>query len=158
MTAHRVDPRSAAPSWRRIFVEELGALAPDFGAPRSIARVLGWMVVCELPEQSAKDIQTGLALSAGSVSAATRLLVGRGMMERVAHPGDRHIYYKLPVAGWERAIEMRLRTLMRLRNVADRALLAAGGEADHRLRDMSDVYSSLEEHIEAVLAKRRAER
>jgi len=116
------------------------------------------MAVCDPPEQSARDIQTALELSAGSVSAATRLLIGGGMLERVAHRGDRHIYYRLRSGRWEAVLEARLRTLVRLREIADRCLLFAGDEADDRLQELRDVYAWFEDHLDELLAKRRAER
>jgi DNA-binding transcriptional regulator GbsR (MarR family) len=154
------DPRRTAPAvadWRESFVEELGVLALDMGVPRAMARVLAWMVVCEPPEQSARDIQTALKLSAGAVSAATRVLIGSSMLERVAHPGDRHAYYRLRSGTWDSVLEARLRTLVRLGEVAGRALLAAD-EADQRLSELRDVYAWFELQLDDLLAKRRAER
>ena len=80
MTGRRAAPQRPAPHWRERFVEDLGLLALDLGTPRANVRVLGWMVVCDPPEQSAQDIQAGLKLSAGSVSAATRMLTGLGYL------------------------------------------------------------------------------
>ncbi len=155
MTARRAATRPAA-SWRERFVEELGLMALDIGTPRAIVRVLGWMVVCEPPEQSAPDIQAGLKLSAGAVSAATRMLTGLGYLDRVAYPGDRHIYYRLRRGGWDRALQARLRTMTQLREVADRALASAGDQGHERLTDLRDVSAWFEEQIEDLLAKRSA--
>jgi len=142
--------------WRHDFVEELGVLAPEMGIPRATARVLGWMVVCEPPEQTARDMQDALALSAGAVSSATRVLIAGALLERTAHSGDRCIYYRLRTGSWEGVLESRLRTLMRLREVAERGLEAAGGAADDRLQDLCDIYGSFEDQLDELLAKRRA--
>ena len=152
MSARRVDPKQR-PDWRQLFVEELGVLAFDVGAPRATVRVLGWLVVCDPPEQSAPEIQSALQLSAGAVSAATRTLIGIGMLERVAHPADRHMYYKVRAGGWEVAMRSRLRTLVGIREVADRALLAATDDT-HRLRDMRDMYAWFEDRLDELLAQR----
>ncbi len=157
MTGRRAAPQRPAPHWRERFVEDLGLLALDLGTPRANVRVLGWMVVCDPPEQSAQDIQAGLKLSAGSVSAATRMLTGLGYLERVGYPGDRHIYYRLRPEGWNRALAARLRTVTQLRELADRALASAGGGSHERLQDMRDVYAWFEDRIEELLAKRRVE-
>ncbi len=95
MTPRRADTECATSDWRSSFVEEMGLLASELGVPRAMVRVLAWMAVCDPVEQSAKDIQSGLMLSAGAVSAATRTLIGTGMLERVAHRGDRRIHYQL---------------------------------------------------------------
>ena len=91
--------------WRHRFVEEMGGLVLVHGTPRGLMRVLAWMVVCEPPEQTAADIQKELTLSAGSVSTSLRMLGDIGMVERVARPGDRHIYYRLWDEGWEFVLE-----------------------------------------------------
>jgi len=140
--------------WRQAFVEELGLLSLDTAPPRAVVRVLGWMVVCEPPVQSAAQIRAALKLSAGTVSAATRTLAGLGFLERVAYPGDRRIYYRVRSAGWDLALAARLRTLAQLRAVADRALAAAGGGDHQRLQDMRDVYVWFEDQVAELLAKR----
>ena len=86
MTARRPAAEPAVPDWRQNFVEELGVVAFDAGVPRATVRVLAWLVVCDPAQQSAPEIQTALHLSAGAVSAATRTLIGIGMLERAAHP------------------------------------------------------------------------
>jgi DNA-binding transcriptional regulator GbsR (MarR family) len=154
MSARRVVAKPPVPDWRQSFVEELGVLAFDVGIPRATVRVLAWLVVCDPPQQSAPGIQNALHLSAGAVSAATRTLIGIGMLERAAHPGDRHMYYQLRAGGWELALRSRLRTLTGIREVADRALLAATG-ADDRLHDLRDVYAWFENRLDELLAQRR---
>jgi DNA-binding MarR family transcriptional regulator len=146
-----------APAWQERFVEELGLLALDSGTPRAMVRILGWLVICEPPEQSARDIQAGLRLSAGTVSAAVQALTSLGYLERAAYPGDRHIYYRVRPGGWDRALHARLRTLTQLREVAERALAAAGDGGHPRLQDMYDVCAWFEDRIEDLLAKRHAE-
>jgi DNA-binding transcriptional regulator GbsR (MarR family) len=127
MTARRAGRRPAQPDWRENFVEEPGVLAGDVGLPRAVARVLAWMVVCKPAEQSATTFRPHPTLSAGTVSAATRMLVATQLLERTARPADRRIHYRLRPGGWERALEARLRASIQLREVADRALHAANG-------------------------------
>jgi DNA-binding transcriptional regulator GbsR (MarR family) len=158
MSARPAPRRAALPDWRESFVEELGVLALDVGMPRAVARVLAWMVVCDLSEQSAAGIQAGLTLSAGAVSAATHALVTTQLLERTARPGDRRIYYRLRPGGWDRALEVRLRTSTHLREVADRALTASGGRADTRLGDMREVYAWFETKLDELLVERTSRR
>ena len=73
-------------NWRESFVEEFGVLSLDLGASRAMARIIGWMLVCDPPEQSSKDVQAALKLSAAAVSSETRLLVGAGVLERATLP------------------------------------------------------------------------
>ncbi len=156
MSATQLPERGA--DWRHRFVEEMGGLVLVHGTPRALMRVLAWMVVCEPPEQTAADIQRELSLSAGSVSTSLRMLGDIGMVERVARPGDRHIYYRLCGDGWELVLEARFRAFNEIRRVADRAVAAADGAAGPRLIDMRDTWAFLESGGEELLVASRARR
>jgi len=141
--------------WRTVFVEDMAAFLLVNSTPRAVQRVLGWMVVCEPPEQTASDIQESLELSAGSVSAAARSLCDVGMLERSTRPGDRRIYYRLREHAWEKALAARFRDLKEVRRVTERAIDAVGGDADERLSQMRDTYALVEAGIDELLCHSR---
>lgn len=136
-------PESAA--WPAIFVEQFGVIGEEMGLPRTMTRLLGWLVVCDPPYQSAQQIQTGLRLSAGSVSTGMNDLVRGGLAERLTFPGDRHVYYRISPDGWRGFLAGRLRVLGEIRRIADRAMTAAGDLADHRLQEMRDTHARFEQ-------------
>ena len=144
--------------WRRSFVDDFGALDLVPGMPRASMRVLGWLVVCQPPAQSAQQIMDDLALSAGSVSAAVNALRADGVLERVMRAGDRRAYYRLSAQGWESVLQARLRALGAVRQAAERALQESQGEEDHRLSDLRDTYARIEDGLAALLCESRAER
>jgi DNA-binding MarR family transcriptional regulator len=150
--------RGSELDWRRRFVEDMGGLVLVHGTPRAMMRVLGWMVVCDPPEQTAGDIQEELSLSAGSVSTSVRMLGDVGLLERAVRPGDRRTYYRLCDDGWEKVLEGRFRAFNEMRCVADRALDAAVGEADDRLVVMRDTWAFMEVRSEALLRDSRERR
>jgi hypothetical protein len=113
------------------------------------------MMVCDPPEQSAQEIQTGLRLSAAAVSTATRQLITAGMLERVSRRGDRHIYYRLAAGSWDAPLEAKRRALGRLRQVAQRGIEAAGGRADYRLIEMRDAFAWFEDEMGQYLKQRQ---
>ncbi|HTT88696.1 MAG TPA: hypothetical protein VMF65_04020 [Acidimicrobiales bacterium] len=152
--ARRREDSSPGPGWPATFVEELGALGPEVGIPRAMMRVIAWMMVCDPPEQSAREIQSGLGLSAAAVSTATRQLIGAGMLERVSRRGDRHIFYRLASGSWDAPLEAKLRALGRLRRVADRGITSAGGRADYRLVEMRDAFAFFEDQLEQHIKQR----
>jgi DNA-binding transcriptional regulator GbsR (MarR family) len=156
MSAGRLPERGT--DWRHRFVEDMGGLVLVHGTPRAMMRVLGWMVVCEPQEQTAADIQRELDLSAGSVSTSLRMLGDIGMLERVARPSDRHIYYRLNRQGWELVLEARFRAFNEIRRVADRAVTAAGDEANERLMEMRDTWAFLESGGDELLKASRLRR
>ena len=136
--------------WQRDFVEQVGLLA-DTGLPRSMTRVLGWLVVCQPPEQSAEQLRTTLRLSAGAVSAATSLLVREGIVRRQTMPGERRLYYRVEPDGWYRLLRTRLELTTRARQLVDAAMSAAGRQADERLAAMHEFYARAEEVFGALL-------
>jgi DNA-binding transcriptional regulator GbsR (MarR family) len=141
----------AATDWRRDFAREMGGLVLVEGTPRAVMRVLGWMVVCQPSEQTAAEIQEELGLSAGSVSAALRMLGQLGMLERVTQPGDRRTYHRLSAHGWAHVLERRFRGLGQMRELADSAIDAAAGDSDERLLEMRDTYALMEEGVMCLL-------
>jgi hypothetical protein len=121
-------------------------------------RLLAWMMVCDPPEQSAHDIQTGVGLSAAAVSTATRQFITAGMLERVSRRGERRTYYRLASGSWDAPLEAKLRALGRLRQVAERGIAAAGGRADYRLAEMRDAFAWFEDELEQFIKQRLSER
>jgi DNA-binding transcriptional regulator GbsR (MarR family) len=144
-------PDAAEPAaWQRQFVEQVGLYA-DVGLPRSLARVLAWLVVCEPHHQSAEQLRAVLKLSSGAVSSATRMLVRFGIVARISFPGDRRIYYELHPDGWHRLMRIRLQELAGVRHVAEEAMQAAHGQDDERLRGMRDFYADCEVQFAKLL-------
>ena len=137
--------------WRAEFLEHFSVVGYDMGLPRTMARLFGWLVVCDPPFQSAQQLQAALQLSAGSVSTGLGELTRAGLAERLTFPGDRHTYYRNKPDGWEQLLVARIRALAEIRVVADQALTAANGEADHRLREFRDFYASFERSMTEIL-------
>jgi DNA-binding transcriptional ArsR family regulator len=84
------------------FVEELGMqFELEAGAPRMVGRVLGWLLVCDPPEQSAAELAERLQASRGSISTATRALVRMGLVERVRARGERVDRFHARPGAWD---------------------------------------------------------
>jgi DNA-binding transcriptional regulator GbsR (MarR family) len=136
----------------------MGGLVLVHGTPRALMRVLGWMVVCEPADQTAADVQSELRLSAGSVSTSLRYLGEIGLVERVSRPGDRRIFYRLNIGGWELVLQQRFRAFNEIRQVADKAVTAAADQATDRLYEMRDTWAFLEASSAELLVASRARR
>jgi DNA-binding transcriptional regulator GbsR (MarR family) len=154
MTQHRAEPEPTESNWQETFVEEFGALGPEMGLSRATMRITAWMMVCDPPEQSARQIKDGVKLSPAAVSAATRELIAAGMLERVSRPGDRQQYYRLASGSWDAPLQAKLRALSRLRQVADKGIAAAGGRADYRLTEMRDAFAWFEKQLDQHIQER----
>lgn len=133
------------------YIDKFGAFGGELGVPRSVARVLGLLLVCQPPEQSSQAIQHQLGLSSGSVSAATTLLVRARLIECVHFQGDRQFYFRLDPAGWRRAFYNRLGAIRAMRELAEEGLALDG--ANQRVAEMGKVYAWAETEF-AELAKK----
>jgi hypothetical protein len=99
-------------------VEYVGRCWEGFGQPRTAGRILGWLMICEPPEQSSSDLADALQVSAGSVSAISRQLVQLGLADRVTYPGDRASYFRLHEHVWVEVVRARMDGLRALHDVA----------------------------------------
>lgn len=116
------------------FVEQLAGWFEHSGVPRMSGRVLGWLLVCDPPHQSAEDLATALRASRGSISATTRLLATAELIERVTFPGDRRTYFRAR-PNWSTLLEAQYKRIVELRRLVDDGLDALADEpADRRQR------------------------
>lgn len=92
----------------REYAERWGILFENLGAARMMGKILGWLLVCDPPEQSAGELAAGLGASAGSISTATRSLMQAGMIERVGIPGRRSAHYRVRPGMWGDLLERRM--------------------------------------------------
>jgi DNA-binding transcriptional regulator GbsR (MarR family) len=77
------------------FVAEIGLFFEAAGSTRMAGRMLGWLLVCDPPHQSAGQLAAALHASNGSISMTTRMLIQAGLVDRVSLRGDRRTYYRL---------------------------------------------------------------
>lgn len=144
------------------FVEELGMqLELDAGAPRMVGRALGWLLVCDPPEQSAADLAESLQASKGSISAATRVLLRMGLIERVRVRGERFDRFIARPEAWDEFL-WRDEQFSAPRRVLRLGLDALAGEPPGRrarLEEMDALYAWWETRLpklrEEYLQERR---
>lgn len=103
------------------FVEEFALTCEQSGWPRIAGKILGWLLVCEAPQQDAEQLATALQASKASISTMTRFLDDRGFIERTALPGDRRVYYRIRAGVWSHLLRERLKGVAVMRALADRA-------------------------------------
>ena len=134
-----------------VFVKKFVAFGTGIGLPRSVAKVLGWLIICKPQEQSSDQVQQQVSLSAGSVSTALAMLVDMQLVERIKLPGQRKPYYRLVPNGFIKSVERRFETFKMAEQIADAGLEIAPG--DDRLIAMKQLYSFLDREMQEV-AKR----
>lgn len=129
------------------FAEEFGSIYESFGVPRMSGRILGWLLVCTPPHQSAGQLAEVLQASKGSISSATRILIQSGMVKKTKFPGDRKTYYVIPPGIWADVIRMRDRFTTVFRKLADHGLELLADqppETRDRLAEMQHIHAFFE--------------
>lgn len=112
------------------------------GLPPITGRILGWLLVCEPPEQSAADIAAGIKASRASMTNNIRTLIAVGLIRRRTRAGERTAYYRIDDDAWEAALRRRIEGMAEFENIAAQGLALVGAESPRasRLRAAYDVY------------------
>jgi len=143
------------------YVEEYGMFAAAIGMPRMAGKILGWLMVCSPPYQTAEEIETALGASKGTVSTMTRLMMQIGFIEKVGIPGRRREHYRLKADAWTQVITNESSMMRSLRELAERGLaLLAETPSDNqqRLQDMREMMAFIEREIPGLLERFQRER
>jgi DNA-binding MarR family transcriptional regulator len=143
----------------RRFAEEMGILGERLGMPPMVARVLGWLLICDPPTQSLGELSASLGVSRASISIATRLLIGPGLIRRTAVPGARGYYFEVEPGAFTRLSGRDQFAL--LRGQLERGLASLpdpDGPRAARLREARDFYAFVEREIPVLIDRFRVER
>ncbi|MBI1297384.1 MarR family transcriptional regulator [bacterium] len=143
------------------YVEEFGLFWEQMGLPRMTGRILGWLLICDPPEQTMTDLTEVLQASKSSISTGTRMLIQFGFIERISLPGERKDYYRLLPHLWTRVLAAKQGQLTDFLQLAQRGL-ALLSETDaqrrERLEEMHDLYAFMEVEYPKLLERWRFER
>ena len=138
----------------RHFVEEVGLLFDELGAPRMMGRIVGFLLICDPPHQSSQAIAEYLDASRGAVSTSTRHLVSMGMLERVPVQKERSTFFRMRINAWAEIMRQRTARIKIARELAASGLrLFADASAEHRerLRQFHDFYSHMEKEFQPII-------
>ncbi len=138
------------------YIEEVGLRLEQGGMTRMSGRVLGALLVAEPAEQSADDLAKTLQASRGSISTATRYLIGLGFVERVSRPGERRDYFRNKHGAWLEMTRRGVEQLRVFRELAEQGLKLLGSEdpeARLGLEEMRDFYAFAEREFPGVFER-----
>jgi DNA-binding MarR family transcriptional regulator len=112
------------------------------GLPPITGRILGWLMICEPPEQSAAEIAVAIKASRASMTSNIRTLIAVGLIRRRTRAGDRTAYYRIDDDAWEAAVRRRIEGMAEFENITAQGLALMGADTDRasRLRAAYDVY------------------
>ncbi len=153
------DAEAAAEAASSRFIEHMGLASEEDGLPRIAGRMWGFFVLHGGPVSFA-ELADQLEVSRGSISTNARILRDRGIIERVAVPGDRQDYYQLTDQPFDRMLQIYLERMRRTEVQARelRAVLPAERDAQiARLDDMIRFYQHTAAAIAELLRRPRAD-
>ena len=143
------------------YIEELALFFEQTGLSRALGRVLGWLLICDPPQQTMDDLVTSLKISKSSVSTATRQLIQYGLIERISLPGERRDFYRIGDGVWLKTMQARMAQVTAMRQLADKGLSLLSQETPERqsrLQEMHDMYAFFEREMPLLLARWEMER
>ena len=138
------------------FIEDIGLYFAQMGLPLMAGRILGALLISDPPAQSITDLGKKLTASKSSISIMARLLVERGLIERVASPIPRQDYYHFKPGGWIIYMRQWLGLMAGLHRITERGMqLMAGKPAllKERLKEAHDLFSNIEQEFPPILEK-----
>jgi DNA-binding transcriptional regulator GbsR (MarR family) len=141
---------------RQRYVEELGLLFERFGLPRMAGRVLGVLLISEVPERPAEELADTLRASRGSISTTTRMLERIGLIERISKLGERRDYFRNKPGAWRDIVRRELESVSVMRRMAEEGLKildSSDPEARRGLEEMLDIYAFMERELPAVFTR-----
>jgi len=145
----------------RQFVEEVGLLFEQLGGTRMEGRVMGWLLICDPPQQSAGELAEALMASKGSISTTTRQLIQMGVVERLSLPGKRRDYFIIKQDGLDRLIQRRLAVMTEFRRLFEQGmelLEEKDAEVRRRLEIIHGMYAFFEREMPALMERWERER
>ncbi|MBK5267693.1 MAG: MarR family transcriptional regulator [Acidimicrobiia bacterium] len=121
------------------YVERVGRFWESLSMGRTAGRILGWLMICDPPHQSAAGLRTNLGASAGSISTQVRLLEQLGLVERVTFSGSRASFYQLPDHVWSRSMDTELVRIVQMRALAEAGSAVIPNIRPERVTELEEV-------------------
>lgn len=142
----------------RSYVERFALVLTAMGLQRMAARALALFLCSDAATLTPTDIARDLGVSPAAVSGAVRTLHDAGLLARAPVPGSRRDHYHLSGDAWTEAGLVKRDRFDALAALAADGLdvVADGGPAAERLRDMRDFYAFLAEEVPALLDRWRS--
>lgn len=118
------------------FCSQAWGLAPITG------RILGWLLICDPPEQSAGDIADTIGASRASLTSNLRLLTTTGLVRRQTRQGQRTTYYRIEDDAFEKVVLGRLAAFAAFADIAESGIELRGDD-ETRTRRLRSAQRSI---------------
>lgn len=124
------------PSELLAWVERVATFLTRDGVSPIAGRIMGWLMICDPPEQSAVEIATAIGASRASLTTNMQLLTMMGVVARRLRPGERTAYYRMEDDAWEKLVQRQIASLAAFCDItqAGMGLVGAGTNRATRIR------------------------
>lgn len=116
------------------WVEQVTAYLTRDGFPPIAARILGWLLICDPPEQPAAEIAAAIDASRASLTTNMQVLTVMGLVSRHSRPGERTAYYRVEDEAWERLVRQRIAGLAAFCEITSAGMRLVGPESRRATR------------------------
>lgn len=120
------------------WVERIAAyLNEQDGVPMIAGRVVGWLMICDPPEQTAGQLAIAIGASRASLTTSLRQLRTIGLVRRSTRPADPSAYYSVESDAWFTMVRKQLASLEELGRIARDGVELVGPDSDRAARARS---------------------
>ncbi|MFI6743199.1 GbsR/MarR family transcriptional regulator [Nonomuraea sp. NPDC050451] len=116
------------------WVERVAMYLARDGVPPIAGRVLGWLMVCDPPEQSAGQISQAIGASRASLTSNLRLLTSMGFLTWRTRPGERTVYYRMAEDAWGVVVRHQIASITSFLDITRDGLGLVGPDDDRATR------------------------
>jgi hypothetical protein len=134
------------------FIEDFGLLLEREGMPRMAGRMLGWLLICDPPHQTAGQLAQVVGASKASVSTTMRLLMHTELVERITLPSQRRDYFRIRPNAITTLMRSTMGRLVAGRELVERGMQLALGDSS-RIAEWHDLYVFFERELPPLLER-----
>ncbi|NGY66487.1 transcriptional regulator [Lentzea sp. NEAU-D13] len=116
------------------WVERVAMYLARDGVPPIAGRVLGWLMVCDPPEQTAAQISAAIGSSRASLTSNLRLLSSMGFLSWRTRPGERTVYYRMAEEAWSAVVRQQIAGIASFLDITREGLDLVGSDDDRATR------------------------
>ncbi|MEU3164722.1 transcriptional regulator [Streptosporangium sp. NPDC006930] len=116
------------------WVERVAMYLARDGVPPIAGRVLGWLMICDPPEQSAGQISEAIGASRASLTSNLRLLTSMGFLTWRTRPGDRTVYYRMAEDAWAVVVQRQIASITSFLEITRDGVELAGPDDERAAR------------------------
>ncbi|TDD19400.1 GbsR/MarR family transcriptional regulator [Nonomuraea diastatica] len=125
------------------WVERVAMYLARDGVPPIAGRVLGWLMICDSPEQSAGQISTAIGASRASLTSNLRLLTSMGFLTWRTRPGDRTLYYRMAENAWAVVVQRQIASVTSFLDIT-RDGVDLAGQDEERVARVRQAHAAFE--------------